>query len=303
MISEHKISVIIHTYYRYEFLKEVLRLLAAQTMQLFEIIISDQTPINDRPPGFYENFKELSLKIINLDRPSHAPAQNVGARVSSGDILIFLDDDCEFSEDFIQQHIGVLGEEKVDVVVGPNSLSEELPDKDEELDMRRRDLLSYFIKKVSFKWEGMVIYTTGGNMSIRRDFFFKVGGYDEKIPRMADVELGLRLYKSGAKIYHSTKPFLHHFKSDKGGSRKAQCDIPYLRLVSYLYIYKKHFPGWSTYQFCLKEIWGALLFRDPINGKTHLSNFKNPLYPFVRLYKLTRASMEAERLLRESNGK
>lgn len=285
------------------FLKKVLRLLTEQTIKPFEIIVSDQTPLDDRPPGFYGNFKELPLKIINLDKPSHAPAQNIGARASSGDILIFLDDDCEFSKDFIEQHINVMEEENVDVVVGPNSLEKELPDIDEKRDMRRRDPLSYFIKKVSFKWNGMVIYTTGGNMSIKRDFFFKVGGYDEKIPRMADVEIGLRLYKRGAKMYHSIKPFLHHFKSDVGGSRKAQRDIPYLRLISYFYIYKKHYPGWSTHQFCLKEIWGALLFRDPINGKTHLSNFKDPFYPFIRLYKLTKASIEAEKLLRHSDRK
>ena len=91
----------------------------------------------------------------------------------------------------------------------------------------------------------MVVYTTGGNTSIKKEFFFKVGGYDEKIPRMADVELGFRLFKSGAKMYHSAKIFLHHRKSIKGGTRKSQSNIPYLRLVSYLYIYKKHFPGWS----------------------------------------------------------
>jgi GT2 family glycosyltransferase len=303
MKSDHKISIIMHTYYRYEYLEKVLKLLTEQTMKPFEIIISDQTQLDDRPPGFYENFKELPLKIINLDKPSHAPAQNIGARVSSGDILIFLDDDCEFSMDFVEQHINVMEDENVDVVVGPNSVAEELPDTDQNPDMSRRDPLSYFIKKVSFKWDGMVIYTTGGNMSVKRDFFFKIGGFDEKIPRMADVEIGLRLYQSGAKMYHSPKPFLHHFKSDKGGSRKAQRDIPYLRLVSYIYIYKKHFPGWSTHQFCLKEIWGALLFRDPINRKTHLSNFKNPLYPFVRLYKLIKANIEAERLLRQSKVK
>jgi GT2 family glycosyltransferase len=298
MKTDYKISVIMHTYYRYEYLEKVLKILTRQTLKPFEIIISDQTPLNDRPPGFYENFKELPLKIINLDKPSHAPAQNIGAKSSTGDILIFLDDDCEFREDYIEQHIKVMTEENVDVVVGPNSLTEDLPETYEKQYLERRDPFSFFIKKVPIKWNGMVIYTTGGNTLIRRESFFKIGGYDEKIPRMADVEIGFRLYKSGAKMYHSVKPFVHHFKSNRGGSRKSQKDIPYLRLLSYLYIYKKHFPGWSTRQFCLKEIIDAILFREPINGKTRLSNFKNPLFPFIRLYELIKAYVESDKLLK-----
>lgn len=298
MKPDHKISIIIHTYYRYKYLDKVLKIISKQTVKPFEIIISDQTPLCDRPENFYENFKELPLKIINLDKPLHAPAQNIGAKASSGDLLIFLDDDCEFKEDFIEQHINVMDTENVDVVVGPNSLTPELPDNLEKSFTWRRDPLSFFIKKVPFKWNGMVIYTTGGNTSVKREFFFKVKGYDEKIPRMADVELGFRLYKIGAKIYHSIKPFVYHTKSNKGGTRKSQRDIPYLRLVSYLYIYKKHFPGWSTSQFKLKEVLGSFLFRDPINGNFRITNLKNPLYPFFRLVRLIKACIESEKLLK-----
>ena len=299
MNSNHKVSVVIHTYYRYELLEKVLEILTEQTLKPFEIIISDQTPLSDRPKNFYESFKGLPLKIIDLDKPSHAPAQNIGARASTGDVLVFLDDDCEFQDDFLEQHIRVMDEENVDVVVGPNSLTKKLPENLEKRCLKRRDPLSFFIQKVSFNWNGMVVYTTGGNTSIRREFFFKVNGYDEIIPRMADVELGFRLFKSGAKMYHSVKPFLHHFKSKKGGTRKSQGNIPYLRLVSYLYIYKKHFPGWSTRQFCLKEILNYLIFRDPINGEFHRSSLINPLLPVIRSYKLSRAWIESEKLLKQ----
>ncbi len=298
MISNNQVSIIIHTYYRYDYLEKVLQILTRQTVKPLEIIISDQTPLDDRPKEFYENFDELPLKIINMDKPSHAPAQNIGAKASDGKVLLFLDDDCEFQDDFLEQHIKVMNDENVDVVVGPNSTTKELPEKLEEHFLERRDPLSFFIKKVLVNWNGMVVYTTGGNTSIKKEFFFKVGGYDEKIPRMADVELGFRLFKSGAKMYHSAKIFLHHRKSIKGGTRKSQSNIPYLRLVSYLYIYKKHFPGWSTRQFCLKEILNYLIFRDPINGKFHLSSLKNPLTPAFRLYKLVKAWIESEKLLK-----
>jgi GT2 family glycosyltransferase len=296
MNSKHKISVIIHTYFRYKYLTKVLKILSRQTLKPYEIIISDQTPIKDRPEKFYENFKNLPLKIINLNRPMHAPAQNIGARASTGDILVFIDDDCEFRNDFLEQHIRVLDEEKVDVVVGPNSLVENLQ-KTFRRHSKRADPISFFLKNLPTNWNGMVLYTIGGNTSIKRKNFFDVGGYDEKVPRMADIELGLRLFKSGAKMYHSVKPFVHHLKSDKGGSRKAQSNLPYLRLMSWLYIYRKHFSGWATKQFILKEFFSYLLFREPISGEFKISSLRKPLLPVIRIYNLFKAILETRKLI------
>jgi GT2 family glycosyltransferase len=303
MRSDCKVSIIINSDSVYNSLERLLKLISNQTVQPFEVIISGWSQVNDKASDFYEKFKELPIKKINFEGSSHTQAQNIGARASTGGILIFLEDDCEFPEDFVEQHINVMEEENVDAVVGSDYFSEELFKKDEKHEMKRMDPLSYLIEKESFNCNSMVIYTNECNMSIKRDFFLSAGGYDEGIPLMADVELGLRLYKIGAKIYQSVKPLLRHIKSNKGDSIKAQRYISYLRLVSFLYIYKKHFPGWSTHQFCLKEILGALLFRDSINGKTNLSNFRNPFYTFIGLYKLTRANIQAARLLNQSNRK
>ena len=114
MISNNQVSIIIHTYYRYDYLEKVLQILARQTVKPLEIIISDQTPLDDRPKEFYENFDELPLKIINMDKPSHALAQNIGAKASNGKVLLFLYDGCEFQNDFLKQHIKVMNEENVD---------------------------------------------------------------------------------------------------------------------------------------------------------------------------------------------
>jgi GT2 family glycosyltransferase len=297
MIEEPKVSVIIHTYYRHDYLKKVLEILQEQTLKPFEIIISDQTPLKDRPLNFYENFSDLPLKIINLDKPSHAPAQNIGAKASSGDILVFLDDDCEFKKDFIEQHLRVIDEENVDVVVGPNSLVEDLPETFQR-QSKHADPISFFLKNLPTNWNGMVLYTIGGNTSVRRKNFFAIGGYDERVPRMADIEMGFRLFKSGAKMYHSVKPFVHHLKSDKGGSRKSQPNLPYLRLVSWLYIYRKHFQGWGTKQFILKEFISCLLFREPISGEFIVSRLKNPFLPLIRMFDLIKAISESKKLLK-----
>jgi len=298
MQANKKLSVIMHTYYRYDCLKTVLKLLTKQTFKPFEVIISDQTPINDRPKNFYEQFSLLPLKIINLEKPSHAPAQNIGARASSGDILLFLDDDVEFGTDFLEQHIKVMEEEKVDVVLGVVSETPILPDSYNR-NVRRLDPISLFLKSPHSRWSGMALHLHGLNTSIRREIFMNSSGFDEKIPRMADVELGYRLFRGGGKIFHSEKPFVYHKRWQKGGTRKAMQDIKYLRLLSRFYLYKKHFPGWSTHQFLLLEILNAILFRAQMRGEFQPRSLKNPFLPLIRIYKIIKAWIESEKLLKQ----
>jgi len=144
----------------------------------------------------------------------------------------------------------------------------------------------------------MALHTHGLNTSIKRGIFINSGGFDEKIPRMADVELGYRLFRSGAKIFHSEKPFVYHKRWEKGGTRKAQYDIKNLRLVSKLYIHKKHFPGWSTHQFILHELLGAILFREPVSGYFRKKNLLNPFYPVIKIAKIIKAYIQSSRLLK-----
>lgn len=292
---DNRVSVILHTYYRYEPLENVLNALSGQTVDPYEVVISDQTPLSERPEGFYGRFPKLNLVINNLEHPSHAPAQNIGVKASSGNLLLFLDDDMEFSDDFIKSHVDVLNEEHVDVVFGAVSEKENLPDSIER-DPTWMDPLSYFLKSPKKKWDGMILITHGGNTLIKRDHFLAVGGYDEKIPRMADIELGYRLFLNGAKMFYSQRPFAIHRRWSSGGTRKTQKDIKYLRLVSRIYLYKKHFPGWTTRQFFLKEVLGAFLFREFVSGKFVKKNILKPYYPLASLLKLLKANREAKGL-------
>ncbi|MBN1298642.1 MAG: glycosyltransferase family 2 protein, partial [Actinobacteria bacterium] len=278
METEKKLSIIIPSYYRYEPLKKVLELLCRQTYKPFEVIIADQTPKAERPVGFYEQFKELPLKILDLENPSYSNARNSGALASSGDVLLFIDDDVEFADDFLQMHIETMVEENVDVVVGATSETPTLPDTYNR-DITHMDPISLFLKAPHCKWNGMALYIGGLNTSIKRDVFLKVSGFDENIPRMEDIELGYRLFKSGAKILHSYRPFAYHKRFKTGGTRRSQKNIPQAKLISKFYFYKKHFPGWGLQQFFIREILNAFSFRAPISGIFSLRNLKNPFLP------------------------
>jgi GT2 family glycosyltransferase len=114
---------------------------------------------------------------------------------------------------------------------------------------------------------------------------------------MEDIELGYRLFLHGAKNHYSTKPFAQHKEWSTGGTRKSQKNLPYVRLISKLYLYKKHFPGWSTKQFIIHELLSALLFRDYVSAKFRPKFLLNPLFPLVRILKIIKANYDVNCLL------
>ena len=233
------ISLIIPTYYRYDYLKQILRLVKEQTLVPHEVIIVDQTPLEDRPENFYTEYKKLhkDLKIFYLDQPSAPNARNFGAKKASGEILLIIDDDIIFNKDFVESHLKIMNEENVDVVNGATTLNEALPNK-YPWEIQTMDPVRYFLGAPNYKWEGMMLSVSSCNFSIKREIYLKSGGFDIFAPRMQDFEFGFRLFRNGAKIFYSYKPKARHLRGE-GGLRKNP--IKFDRLVGAIYLHKKHF--------------------------------------------------------------
>ena len=282
------LSVLIHTYRRYDYLATALEALRRQTLSPMEIIVTDQTPEPERPPGFYDSFRDLPLRLISLDRPMHAAAQNIAARQAKGEVLLSLDDDVDFGPDLLRAHLDVMCAENVDAVFGAITSDAPLPEHLDR-DPGVLDPVSFFLKSPGCRWQGMTLVTSGANTSIMRKWFDRVGGYDEFIPRMADIEFGYRLFRAGAKILFSDKPVVNHRRAPLGGTRAVFDDLNYTRLQARLYLHRKHFPGWTTRQYVAYEVVNALLFRTLTKGIFDLHNLLQPFYPVRQLARLVRA--------------
>lgn len=85
-------SVVIPTYLRQQRLAPLMALLAKQKFQYFEVVIVDQSP---EPWTGSENDRDLDLLYVHLETPDVVHARNKGAELAWGDVLVFLDDDCE----------------------------------------------------------------------------------------------------------------------------------------------------------------------------------------------------------------
>ncbi len=282
------VSVIVPTYYRYDYLSQVLEKLCRQTVAPLEVLVPDQTPVSDRPSGFYERFaSKIPLRVINIDKPSLTTPRNIAARQAKGEILLYLDDDTVIPEDLIEAHLRVMEREKVDVVNGAVSTKEKLPEK-YPWDVASLDPVRFFLAAPNYRWQGMMLGVSSCNFSIKKELFLAVGGFDENLPRRVDFELGYRLFRYGAKIYFSYEPFARHLRGG-GGSRKNPGN--YDALVSALYIHKKHFPGWTTRQFLM-----MFLLRTYLRKR----NIIAPWHPFLETYRLLRANRIANEKLKAS---
>ena len=246
------ISLIIPTYYRYKYLDKIFNLINKQSVIPDEIIVVDQTPESDRPSNFYKNHCKANpnISIFYLQNPSAPNARNFGAKKSTSEVLLIIDDDIIFNKDFVESHLKVMNEQSVDVVNGAVS-SKEFLKNEYPWDIRTMDPVRFFLGSPNYKWEGMMCSITSGNFSIRRDVYIKSGGFDLFAPRMQDYEFGFRLFRKGAKIFYSYKPLAQHLRGE-GGLRKNS--MKFDRLVGAIYLHKKHFPGWITKQFFLKSI-------------------------------------------------
>jgi glycosyltransferase involved in cell wall biosynthesis/GT2 family glycosyltransferase len=87
-----RVSVIIPTYGRHPLLSVVIRRLADQAYRDFEVVVVDQS--EERWPDA-ERDHGIRVVYVHSDVRGAVTARNTGARIASGDILAFTDDDCE----------------------------------------------------------------------------------------------------------------------------------------------------------------------------------------------------------------
>lgn len=286
--SSTPVSVVIPTYFRYDHLEKLLNDLALQTHMPDEVLVIDQSASDACPDGFYQQFPALPITVLHYPHPSLTVTRNIGAACSQNEILLFLDDDLIIPADLIENHLKVMNRERVDVTSGAVSRTGDLSDN-YPWDRASMDPVRAFTSSPNYKFNGMTIGISAGNFLVKKAKLKKVGGFDPFIPRFVDHELGIRLFFSGAKIFHSYEPAARHLRAEDGGTRKSLSNNA--QEVSAIYLHLKHFPGWSTKQFVLLKLLSAVL------GK---NSRRRPWKSITQPIRLFRSYREAKRLLNDA---
>jgi GT2 family glycosyltransferase len=174
-------------------------------------------------------------EVIVVDTPRHlapAAARNLGARRASGDVLVFVDADVEVHEDaFTLIRVAFDRDAELAAVFGAYD-----DDPDEGgLVSDFRNLLHHHVHYTS---AGVATTFWAGLGAIRRDVFLALGGFDERRFRRAsieDIELGMRVHASGARILLDPEIQGKHLKVWTLGSMAStdllRRGVPWLQLL------------------------------------------------------------------------
>lgn len=199
------ISVIIPVYNGGEaFYKCLTSLKDSHSKPLEVIVIADGDT-----DGSGELAAEFGAKVLrNETSQGPAAARNKGAAIAKGDILFFIDADVTIYPDTLEKVAAVFtSEPDLAALIGsyddepgaPNFLSQ------------YRNLFHHYNHQIG-KEEASTFWGACGG--IKREIFFKIGGFDENYrrPCIEDIELGYRLKASGYSIRLCKEIHVKHLK-------------------------------------------------------------------------------------------
>ncbi len=203
-----KVSVIIPTYNQKEILAKTLDYLILQDYpkERYEIIVVDDGS-SDATQEMVKSKMGSKVGLRYFYQKKRGPhfARNLGIDKARGEIIIFVDSDIFTPPNFISEHVKFHQKFGDVVVSGPTVRTDRLDNVFADANRRK-------IKKLLFDFSGPSFITS--NLSVKRKFLIRVGGFDEEFTGFGwhDWELGLRLKKLGFKARRNINAIVYHYK-------------------------------------------------------------------------------------------
>jgi len=192
------VAIIVPTCGRPELLKRCLRQILPYVEEHPEcaVVVSDDGDARQTRASLGEEFNRV--KVVQGPRRGPAANRNSGVKHSTGDLLIFLDDDCRPESSLIEEY---------------------------QREAEKHPECSVFEGRISAEgaWTGFAdtapVNESGGflwscNFAIRRDLYLRIGGFDERFPfpAMEDVDLNFRVegkspirFLPEARVFHDVE--------------------------------------------------------------------------------------------------
>ncbi|HET8677402.1 MAG TPA: glycosyltransferase [Blastocatellia bacterium] len=196
-----KASIIVATRNRPVKLALTLSRLARQTEDAgrYEIIVVDD---GSSPPAVLPGDAAADnprLNLIRLEGVERSAARNAGAAAAQGRMLLFVDDDVIVESDFLALHLAAHEEWPDALAVG----AIRLPDEALMNPFGRfREKLEMQVAPPEHGPVSRRNLCTAQNMSISRDLFHKLGGFDPAIISSEDQDFALRHTAHGGQIVY-----------------------------------------------------------------------------------------------------
>lgn len=147
------------------------------------------------------------VKVLQLaERSGPAAARNRGARAAKGSVLLFIDADVLVSPDVLTRvWAHFMADPKLSAVFG----SYDDDPADDRLCSQYKNLLHHYMHQQA-RPQAETFWSGCG--AVRRELFLRLGGFDEELWAVEDVELGYRLSAGGHSILLDKELQVKHLK-------------------------------------------------------------------------------------------
>lgn len=201
-----KISIIIPAHNSGKTIYECLNSVCFSQKQLpEEIIVVDDCSIDDT----VDKARNFPVKIFSLDKQSGAAiARNEGAKICSGNIIVFIDSDVMLNENWLEEiEKSFDTRPDIDVVQGVYDIDSS---KKNLVELARNYYKCYNASKLQDRT--LIAGINSYCFAIKSDAFKKIGGFDADAEKVEDVEIAYRLVKAGYKILLNKNVRANHLK-------------------------------------------------------------------------------------------
>lgn len=240
-MSQPIISVVLASYNRLGLLERTLPALLLQDFPAtdYEIIVVVDGSTDDSAAFLRSVVSRCRLRVIEQENRGQTAALNRGLEAATGRLVLFLDDDLLCTPQLLREHVNAHASSHNSVVIGPMlPLTEESPSLAGTLvgDSLERYFRALDVREPTWPDNACV----GPNTSSWRELLLMCDGYDEvRFPRrLEDIDLGIRLWKKGARFRFNRNAVSYHIAS-KRTPDFVDSDAA--------------LDGWSDWQLCVKH--------------------------------------------------
>lgn len=199
------LSVIIPAKNEANYLSRCLESLSiAQNMwgEEIEVIVVDN--------GSLDSTKDIAIskgcKVVEEPKGNISKLRNLGGNISKGNILVFLDADCLVAPEWILFCLENFENEKI-AAVGTKAV----PDFKNATWVEK----AWYKLAPGAKRPNFVDWLGTSNLFIRKEVFWEIGGFDEKLETAEDVNLCYRINKKKKLIYLEKRINTIHLRESK----------------------------------------------------------------------------------------
>lgn len=202
------VSVIIVNYNGKIHLEKCLLSLMQNDYENYEVILVDNNSVDSSVEFVQKNYP--SVKVIKLEKNlGFAEPNNLGAKESKGDFLLFLNNDTIPNQNFMTELVKVAKEDSEIAICQSLLLKPDgaIDSSGDFIDIYGRAYSSR--EKVSTVRQ--ILSARGASMMVRKDRFWEFGGFDKDFfASFEDVDLGLRAWIWGYRVVMVPSSIVYH---------------------------------------------------------------------------------------------